>query len=137
MPSALTAVLLASAAVVVLGLAAFYLRLRTLGSRVGSFECALSTPTGWSSGIAHYGVDQLRWYRVVSLSPRPSHSWPRSAIVVTTRAVRDPDAATGPSAILEITCDVDGQEIRLAMRAAPYSGLASWLESQPPREAHL
>lgn len=118
----------------VLAVAAFVFRLRTLGSRVGSFECALRTPSGWASGIAHYGADALHWYRLISLSPRPDESWPRSAIEVRRRSARDPEAAADSVRIYDVTLDVNGVEIGLAMRSGQYSGLSSWLESQAPRE---
>ena len=70
MLSAVTITIVIVAALGVLGIAAFYIRLRTLGSRVGSFECALQMPTGWASGIAHYGADSLHWYRLISPSAR-------------------------------------------------------------------
>ncbi|GMA30700.1 DUF2550 domain-containing protein [Litorihabitans aurantiacus] len=130
------------ALVVVVGLVlalagVFFLRLRTLGHRVGSFECALRTPTGWASGIAHYGADSLHWYRLISLDPRPDHSWSRARFHVRSRDARDPSAAVTPSRIFEVSCEVDGREFVLAMRSGQYSGLSSWLESQPPREMSL
>ncbi|PWD52181.1 DUF2550 domain-containing protein [Serinibacter arcticus] len=136
MPVAVTVTIIVIVALGVLALGAFSVRLRTLGSRVGSFECALRTPTGWASGIAHYGTDSLHWYRLISLDPRPGASWPRARLDVVSRVARDPEAAATSSRIFEVTCDVGGTEIVLAMRAGQYSGLSSWLESQPPRELH-
>ena len=110
----------------------FYVRLRTLGRRVGSFECALQTPTGWASGVAHYGQEQLSWYRIISLSPRPAEVWHRAAIEVQDRIHRE--GADGPSGIVDVTCEVAGRTVVMAMRTSSYSGFASWLESAPPRE---
>ena len=134
MLSAVTITIVIVAALGVLGIAAFYIRLRTLGSRVGSFECALQMPTGWASGIAHYGADSLHWYRLISLSPRPERSWVRAELQIVERSARDPQAPLTASRIIEVTCTLPGEQFTLAMRAGPYSGLASWLESQPPRE---
>ncbi|WP_108717892.1 DUF2550 domain-containing protein [Miniimonas sp. S16] len=124
------------AVVVVLAALAFWVRLRALGRRVGSFECALRTQTGWAGGIAHYGVSTLRWYRIVSLAPRPAREFPRTDLDVLERAVRPtPDGAA--SGILEVTCRTASEEYVLAMSTASYAGLASWLESSPPRERTL
>lgn len=137
MPDALVIALAVAGALGLIGVGGFYLRLRTLGLRVGSFECALRTPTGWASGIAHYGADALHWYRLVSLDPRPGQSWPRARLHVVSRDARDPEAAVDATRIFEVACEVDGREFVLAMRAGQYSGLSSWLESQPPRELPL
>lgn len=134
MPRSGTVAIVLIAALGVLAVAAFYVRLRTLGSRVGSFECALRTPSGWASGIAHYGADALHWYRLISLNPRPDRSWSRADLQVLSRVSRDPEAALTASRIVEVAAAVGGEDITLAMRAGPYSGLASWLESHPPRE---
>ena len=117
---------------VVLVAVGFYVRLRTLGRRVGSFECALQTPTGWASGVAHYGQEQLSWYRIISLSPRPAQVWSRAAIVVRDRIHRE--GADGPSGIVDVTCEISGHSVVVARRTGSYSGFASWLESAPPRE---
>lgn len=123
---------LAGAAALLLLAVVFLVRLRTLGLRVGSFECAVRTRSGWASGIAHYGVEDLCWYRIVSLSPRPARTWRRAAITVVTRTERT--AGSGASGVVEVDCDIAGEQVSLAMRANSYSGFASWLESLPPRE---
>ena len=35
------------------------------------------TGRGWLLGIGRYSGDQLEWFRIFSLSPRPKRSWPR------------------------------------------------------------
>jgi hypothetical protein len=107
-------------------------RVRSLGRRFGTFECALrfAGRTAWASGIAGYGADRLEWFRVLSLSPRPAHSWQRSALVV---VARSPRLRSGRrTAITEATVRCRGAEFTLAMTDQAYAGLASWLEAAPP-----
>lgn len=73
---------IAALAVLVVAVCWFWLRLRALGQRIGSFPCAIRTPSGWTSGIACYGAAELRWYRVVSLSPRPRYVWDRNVFAI-------------------------------------------------------
>ncbi|WP_187292853.1 DUF2550 domain-containing protein [Beutenbergia cavernae] len=115
-----------------LGAIVFITRLRTLAHRVGSFECALRTSatSGWASGIAHYAVDRLVWYRVISVNLGPSASWPRARLVITSWERRM--SADGPTDIVEAHCRVDEREFVLAMHRAAFSGLTSWLEATPP-----
>ena len=57
----------------------FLVRLRYLAGQVGSFECAMRLPGGqrWLSGVASFRLDSLQWYRLMSLSTRPSRVWRR------------------------------------------------------------
>jgi len=121
----------------------FWFRLRTLGRRVGSFPCAIRDETGWASGIACYTALELRWYRVISLSPRPRHVWARGRFAILGPA-RPIDAGDGPSrgplrsgSLVEVECrvrDAAGAEstMSLGISRGAYAGLASWLESAPP-----
>lgn len=118
----------------------FWLRLRLLGTRIGSFPCAVRTETGWTSGIACYGVRELQWYRVISLRALPRHTWPRAGIEVLSPA-RPLAASSGPvsappavrrGGLVEVTCLIVDREWVLAMPVGAYTGFASWLESAPP-----
>lgn len=128
----------AGAALVVLALVAlvvlvlFAVRVRRLGRRIGSFECALR-PVGrrdWTSGIAVFGVGRVDWYRLVSLSLRPSRTFEREHLEVLARTHR---AAGGRDQVTEVRCCSHGEEVDLAMRRSSLAGLVSWLESAPPR----
>lgn len=64
----------------------FLVRLRYLAGQVGSFECAMR-PTGgqrWMSGVASFQLDSLEWYRLVSLSTRPTRVWRRLDLELST-----------------------------------------------------
>src|SRR5690625_5380483 len=66
-----------------LGAIGFIGRVRSLSTRVGSFNCGFrrgSRPAIWKQGIAHYCVDRIDWYRTASLSFRPSQSWSRDEL---------------------------------------------------------
>lgn len=114
-------------------LLALFSRVRSLTHRVGSFECALRTPTGWASGIAHYATDRIRWYRTMSYSPRAAAEWLRAELAVTERVARE-GTTDGPSGVLEVTMMDARGPVMVAMSRAAYAGLASWLEAAPPRE---
>lgn len=107
-------------------------RVRALGNRVGSFECALR-PAGeaeWTSGIAVYGVQRLDWHRTVSLAMRPHRQWARGELDVIAWERRS--GAGGPTGVIEATCSHRGEEFELALRSSAFFGLTSWLESLPP-----
>lgn len=107
-------------------------RTRSLGLRVGSFECALRRAgrTSWASGFAAYGADRLEWYRVLSASPRPERAWPRNGLEVLATAVRLHDGR--PTTVMELSCRSGAEVFTLAMSYQAASGLTSWLEAAPP-----
>ena len=125
-------------AVVVLPVAVFTVRRLTLARTKGSFDCSvrpgsLDQPGGWTSGVASYGVGELRWFRLFSLSPRPSCTWQRTDLTV--KEFRSPERsevyAVLPGAVV-VTCTVGPDELQLAMSTDAYTGLASWIEAAPP-----
>ncbi|MEE6273370.1 DUF2550 domain-containing protein [Georgenia sp. MJ206] len=112
-------------------------RARTLGRRVGSFECAWRSAGGgeWTSGIAGYGVNRLDWHRLVSLAPQPTARWDRRRLVVLSSGRRAIPGAD--SDVVEVTCRYGTDEFHLAMRAEAAAGLTSWLEAAPPGDPAL
>jgi hypothetical protein len=113
-------------------LIAFAVRVRRLAHRVGSFECAFR-PAGrkdWTSGIAVFGVGRVDWYRLVSLSLRPTRSFARESLEVGSRVHRP---SNGGGQVMEIRCRLEGEDVELAMKRESLAGLVSWLESAPPR----
>lgn len=107
-------------------------RVRSLGRRIGSFECALRRGgrSGWTGGIASFGLDRLDWYRLLSFSLRPAQSWSRSELRIVDRAVRL--SAGKRTSIVEANCCSRDAEFTLAMSEQAYAGLTSWLEAAPP-----
>lgn len=125
-------------AALVLLVTVFTVRRIVLVRSRGSFDCSLNRAPGraegrWTSGIASYGTGELRWYRLFSLSPRPSLTWQRTALQV--KEFRAPQRgevfAVLPGAVI-VTCLLGTGELQLAMTMDAYTGFASWLESAPP-----
>ena len=106
-------------------------RIRALGHRVGSFECALREGEHWHAGIATYSRATLDWHRVVSLSPRPSRRWSRMELELLERRQRQIEGR--PSRVVEMHCRYQGAEFYLAAQDSALDGLVSWLEALPPR----
>jgi hypothetical protein len=126
------------ATVLVLLVTVFTVRRIVLVRSRGSFDCSLNRAPGrpeghWTSGIASYGTGELRWFRMFSLSPRPSITWQRTALQV--KEFRAPERgevfAVLPGAVI-VTCLLGTGELQLAMTMDAYTGFASWLESAPP-----
>lgn len=116
----------------VVGAVSFYiLRVRSIASRVGSFQCQYrpDASSGWTSGIAVYRANTLDWYRLVSLSTKPDRSWDRIGMGVTTISNAKDDDRNSLMCI-GITSGI--YRAQLAMTASDYSGLVSWAEAAPP-----
>jgi hypothetical protein len=128
---ALGLALLLVAGVVLLGV-----RRVALARRLGSFDCSVrmvAEGRSWTVGVARYGPGRLDWYRVFSLSPRPSRSWQRSRLeVVGQRVPVAGEVLVMVPDLCVISCRYDGDELDLAMSAEAYTGLASWAEAGPP-----
>lgn len=117
---------------VLLGL--FFWRLHAIGSRVGSFECAVLSGDRWRAGVATYTRGYLNWYEVVSLSVAPSRRFNRRDLLILGRERRQLE--TGPSQISEARCMYHGKALRIAANDGALDGLVSWLEASPPDASH-
>ena len=124
------ALLLAVVLVVVL----FVSRQRTLSLRVGAFTCLVrpdpAPDATWTAGTAQYGVDQLVWWRTLSLSPRPARSWSRSRLILLEREPLDETDDAGRP-MLRVHCHHDQEAFQLRMSVPALAGLVSWLEAAP------
>ena len=129
---------------IVLLLATFAARRRVLVRRGGAFGCALRrkhagqiTPRGWILGVARYGDEQIEWFRIFSLSPRPSVRLDRRALsIVRRRAPDGMEAYAVPHDSLILVCTAGDGPVDLAVPEAAATGLHVWLEAAPPR-GHL
>ncbi len=104
-----------------------------LARAVGSFDCSIRDlgSGSWSFGIARYGAGRLDWYRVFSLSPKPSRVYRRDRLEIIGR--RDPTAV--PVVLggeLIVRCRYDDRDLDLALSEDAYVGLSSWAEAAPP-----
>lgn len=108
----------------------FNVRARRLDTHVGSFRCWTrpDPQSGWTSGIAHYGVETLSWYRLVGFSTHPVFTLPRRGLEVSAPFTRAVDGS-----ILEVRVSAGDQRWEFAIAPSTYTGLVSWVESGPPR----
>jgi len=136
----LDAVLALLALVVLYGLG-LVLRRRALARHGGTFELGFRARTsrpgrGWLLGIGRYSGDDLEWFRVFSLSPRPKTVWHRDRLVFAGR--RDPEGAEQVSLYADhvvvrcTTTDAPEGVVELAMSPSSLMGFQSWLEAGPP-----
>lgn len=109
----------------------FNIRARHLDTHVGSFRCwARPDPqAGWTSGIAHYGVETLTWYRLIAFSRRPALTLPRRGLEVSAPMRRATDGS-----IVEVRLAWGEQRWEFAIAPSTYNGLVSWVESGPPQD---
>ncbi len=104
-------------------------------SRGGTVDMSIrlsrrQTGRGWALGMARFSGDQLIWYRLFSLWPRPRRTLNRADLVVVGR--RNPTeierrALMTGSVVVE--CLAGGDILELAMDTATLTGLLSWLEA--------
>jgi hypothetical protein len=130
--------LLALALAAVLVLAAGLLRRVSLQRAGGTIELSLRLKTpghgrGWVNGVGRFAGDELLWYRVFSLSPRPRRRYRRRDLEVVHR--REPSggehrALQSGSAVLE--CRSGDEPVELAMSCGAVTGFLAWLEARPP-----
>ena len=113
-------------------------RRRWLARAGGAIEVSLRLKQrrhggGWVLGVGRYSGDDLQWFRVFSLSPRPRRSLSRRDLAVRSR--RQPK---GPEALallkgVEIVELVsrDGA-VEIALDSSALTGFLAWLEARPP-----
>ena len=115
----------------------FLVRLRYLAGQVGSFECAMRTPgtQRWLSGVASFRFDSLEWYRLMSLSMRPSRVWRRLDLELSAARRRREQGRVVEVHCVDATRSPDGFD--LAMMEDSHSALVAWVESAAPEQPRL
>jgi hypothetical protein len=104
----------------------------------GTFElsCRLHTQQpgrGWLLGLGRYSGQELEWFRIFSLSPRPRRVWSRAALSYSGR--REPAGAEQMSLYsghVVVVCETGDGQVELAMSEASLTGFQAWLEAGPP-----
>ena len=123
--------------VLVLLIGGFLARLRYLAGQVGSFECAMRPPGAqrWLSGVASFRLDSLEWYRLVSLSTRPSRVWRRLDLELSAARRRREQGRVVEVHCVDATAAPDSFD--LAMMEESHSALVAWVESASPEQPRL
>jgi hypothetical protein len=121
-----------------LPLLSIWLRRLALSRSGGAVELSLrlkprSQGRGWVLGIGRFVGDDLQWFRVFSLSPRPRRTLSRRDLRVRTR--RQPHgpeslALLKGAEVLELQSSTGPVEI--ALESSALTGFLAWLEAQPP-----
>jgi hypothetical protein len=119
--------------VVTAGLVRRQLLARVSGTVELSLRLSQAPGRGWVNGVGRFAGDELHWYRVFSLSPRPRRRYRRSALTVVER--RPPIGAEQRAlhaGALVLECRVGDAPLQLAMAAPAVTGFLAWLEARPP-----
>lgn len=117
---------------------ALVVRRRVLERDRGTFELScrirMNRPgRGWLLGVGRYQDEELEWFRMFSLSPRPKRVWHRANLEY--GGQREPTGAEQISLFADhvvVTCTTIDDQIELAMSPASLTGFQAWLEAMPP-----
>jgi len=129
-----SAVLLVPVAFVI----AFAVRRWLLSRTGGTVELSLrlrdgSHGRGWVLGTGRYVGDELQWFRVFSLAPRPRRTLSRRDLTVVQRRVPSgPEKLSLQAGMVVLECRSDTGPVQLAMGESALTGFLSWLESAAP-----
>ncbi|UKA57428.1 DUF2550 domain-containing protein [Arthrobacter sp. FW306-2-2C-D06B] len=86
----------------------------------------------WRMGVCRYQDSELEWFRLLSLSFRPKHSFRRSSLELMGRRKPTEEERTRlQPGVVVVELQHEGQSFMLAMRFDAYAGLSSWLEAGP------
>jgi hypothetical protein len=113
-------------------------RRRWLSRSGGAIELSLrlkprKQQRGWVLGVGRFVADDLQWFRVFSLSPRPRRTLSRRDVTVQARRLPEGQeslALLKNVEILELTTS-DGL-VEIALDGSALTGFLAWLEAQPP-----
>ncbi|HEY7224946.1 MAG TPA: DUF2550 domain-containing protein [Micromonosporaceae bacterium] len=99
---------------------------------------------GWASGLGRFTGDELRWYRLFSLAPRPRRVLVRHHLrVEQQRPPQGPERLAMPDGWVVLRCNAVARSaysrkpedggVELALAASAVTGFLSWIESAPPK----
>lgn len=117
---------------------ALVVRRRVLSRHGGTFELSYRmrsvTPgRGWVLGIGRYSGEELQWFRIFSLSPKPRCSWHRKQLSYGGR--REPAGIETMSLYADhvvVQCTTPDGAVEFAMSGPSLTGFQAWVESGPP-----
>ena len=124
--------------VLLLPLLSLAVRRRALQRGGGTVEVSLRLTArrpgaGWVLGVGRFAGDELQWYRVFSLAPRPRRTLSRRSLsVCRQRPPEGPERYALLDGAVVVECRSDGGPVVLAMDRSAVTGFLAWLESRPP-----
>ena len=126
--------LLAGCLVIALWLVLLWVRRRTLAAHGPVSPCAVRVPgsSRWRLGLLRLGAHHLDWFSVGGLLARPTMSWGREGLDISTPA---PERVSIPGLDAALSLELTGPSGHLAdiaLEPKIYPALRSWLESAPP-----
>ena len=88
---------------------------------------------GWVLGVGRFTGDDLQWYRVFSLAPRPRRTLSRRSLsICRQRPPEGPEVYALLDGAVVMECRVGSEPVTLAMDPSAVTGFLAWLESRPP-----
>ncbi len=88
---------------------------------------------GWVLGVGRFTGDDLQWYRVFSLAPRPRRTLSRRTLsICRQRPPEGPEVYALLDGAVVMECRSDREKVTLAMDPSAVTGFLAWLESRPP-----
>ena len=118
---------------------ALVVRRRVLSRHGGTFELShrmdpgQEPGRGWLLGLGRYSGEELEWFRIFSLAPRPKRSWNRNWLSYDdVRVPEGPERTVLYPDHLIISCRSPRGPVDLAMSRESLTGFQAWLEARPP-----
>jgi hypothetical protein len=113
-------------------------RRRFISRHGGTFEFSVRVRSGragrgWILGVGRYSGDDLEWFRIFSVSPRPMLTYRRDELEYVGR--RDPvgvEAYSLYSGHVIVSCRTSKGPLEVAMSPDALTGFLAWLEAAPP-----
>jgi hypothetical protein len=136
--------------ILLIGLVLIFARRSLIARRGGTIGMSMRLSTivpgrGWAPGIGQFTGDQLRWYRLFSLSPRPRRVLLRHTLAVEERrAPEGPERLSMPEGWVVLRCTggrrrsaysrrATSEQFELALAESAVTAFLSWIESAPPQ----